>query len=230
MADTDPLLEPNITLVFESDCVQHFDRPTTWLPGGPALCASQDGGGAVALAISVFEDVLTDIADWEDTALSEAVQSAMEGLRSLRSSLPGRESTAQAGAAYTGDHVDMTAETNPVHRRPSLKRSIEQWRSCDPKAVCAQSPAAVLFAVEDARHDILTLADALAARDRPPATYTVQPGDSLAHIANQFLGSPLRWPELYELNVETIGPDENLIQPGQVLRLRAAGGSGPDHG
>ncbi|MDO8617192.1 MAG: LysM domain-containing protein [Dehalococcoidia bacterium] len=46
-------------------------------------------------------------------------------------------------------------------------------------------------------------------------TYTVQPGDTLSGIAAQ-LGLP-GWQRLYEANAATIGPDPNLIHPGQVL-------------
>lgn len=50
-------------------------------------------------------------------------------------------------------------------------------------------------------------------------THTVVPGDTLWDIAAAELGDATRWPEIYALNTETIGPDENLILPGQVLRL-----------
>ena len=48
----------------------------------------------------------------------------------------------------------------------------------------------------------------------PPRTYTVQPGDTLWGIG-QRLG--VDWRRLYEANRETIGPDPDLIRPGQVL-------------
>ena len=46
-------------------------------------------------------------------------------------------------------------------------------------------------------------------------TYTVQPGDTLSGIAARLgIGD---WRTLYEANRGAIGPDPNLIQPGQVL-------------
>lgn len=61
------------------------------------------------------------------------------------------------------------------------------------------------------------------ALDTPPGTsgrtYTVQPGDSLSAIAQHYLGDASRWPQIYDLNKDTIGPDPNVIQPGQVLTL-----------
>jgi len=40
-----------------------------------------------------------------------------------------------------------------------LQRTLDQWRNCDPKMmVNAQSPAAIQFAIADAKHDIAALA------------------------------------------------------------------------
>ncbi len=50
-------------------------------------------------------------------------------------------------------------------------------------------------------------------------TYTVQPGDTLSAIAER-LG--VDWRAIYEANRETIGPDPNLIRPGQVLLISSA--------
>lgn len=61
--------------------------------------------------------------------------------------------------------------------------------------------------------------------DTPPwtapetRTYTVKPGDSLWAIAAEFLNDGARYPEIYALNKDIIGPDPNLIHPGQVLTL-----------
>ncbi len=50
-----------------------------------------------------------------------------------------------------------------------------------------------------------------------PKTYTVRRGDSLSAIAAR-LGIN-SWQTLYALNRDIIGPNANLIKPGQVLRL-----------
>jgi hypothetical protein len=55
-----------------------------------------------------------------------------------------------------------------------------------------------------------------------PATsdrYQVRRGDSLWSIAKDQLGDPALWPQLYALNRDVVGPDPDLIQPGQLLRL-----------
>ncbi|GAA2619340.1 LysM peptidoglycan-binding domain-containing protein [Streptomyces axinellae] len=53
---------------------------------------------------------------------------------------------------------------------------------------------------------------------RTPAKHRVQPGDSLSQIAadEDVRGG---WPELYERNKDEVGPDPDLIHPGQTLRL-----------
>jgi hypothetical protein len=49
-------------------------------------------------------------------------------------------------------------------------------------------------------------------------TYTVQPGDTLAAIARH-LAIAGGWQALYALNRAVIGPDPDVIRPGEVLRL-----------
>ena len=55
---------------------------------------------------------------------------------------------------------------------------------------------------------------------RSGSTYTVQPGDTLATIAQHVLGDPSRWREIYELNRQAI-PNPNMLGMGQVLALPA---------
>ena len=40
-----------------------------------------------------------------------------------------------------------------------MNRSIERWKVCLPSAMAKQSEAAITYAFEDARHDIIELAD-----------------------------------------------------------------------
>lgn len=40
-----------------------------------------------------------------------------------------------------------------------MNRSIERWKVCLPSAMAQQSTAAITYAFEDARHDIIELAD-----------------------------------------------------------------------
>lgn len=56
----------------------------------------------------------------------------------------------------------------------------------------------------------------------PPArTYTVESGDSLFSITEHYTGDGNQWPHLYSANSDIIGPDPNIIQPGQVLTIPA---------
>ncbi|MFW6059338.1 MAG: LysM peptidoglycan-binding domain-containing protein [Phycisphaeraceae bacterium] len=54
--------------------------------------------------------------------------------------------------------------------------------------------------------------------ERRPDRYKVQPGDSLAEIAEQLLGSPERWRDLYEANEQKI-KDPDVLPVGVELRI-----------
>jgi nucleoid-associated protein YgaU len=53
------------------------------------------------------------------------------------------------------------------------------------------------------------------------ACYTVQSGDSLSSIAQQFYGSatPQNVAKIYYSNYQTIGTNPNAIYPGEVLYI-----------
>ncbi len=46
-------------------------------------------------------------------------------------------------------------------------------------------------------------------------------GDTLSAIADRYLSDASRWPEIYRLNRDVIGPNPNQIRPGQELLLPA---------
>lgn len=50
--------------------------------------------------------------------------------------------------------------------------------------------------------------------------YTIRPGDTLSDIAQQYYGQASRWRFLYNVNRETIGPNPNTLQAGDVLIIR----------
>ena len=55
-----------------------------------------------------------------------------------------------------------------------------------------------------------------------PAIYTVQPGDTLSGIAQRFYGDGNKYHQIYDYcNRQVIGPDPNLIRPGEVLYIPA---------
>jgi glycoside hydrolase-like protein/LysM domain-containing protein len=51
-----------------------------------------------------------------------------------------------------------------------------------------------------------------------PHTYTVRPGDTLSGIAAKF-HTPGGWEAIFRLNRGVIGPNPDLLSPGQVLKL-----------
>ncbi|EST35541.1 transglycosylase family protein [Streptomyces roseochromogenus] len=57
---------------------------------------------------------------------------------------------------------------------------------------------------------------------RSHATYTVREGDTLSGVARQ-ISVHGGWQRLYEANRNVIGPDPDVIQPGQRLTLPSAG-------
>lgn len=62
----------------------------------------------------------------------------------------------------------------------------------------------------------LILTPAVGVAQGAAQTHTVKKGDTLWDLAQQYLGDPFRWPEIYRRNTETV-KDANLIYPDQVL-------------
>jgi nucleoid-associated protein YgaU len=52
-----------------------------------------------------------------------------------------------------------------------------------------------------------------------PGKYTVQKGDWLSKIALRAYGDMFAWEKIYKANRDIIGPNPNIIKPGQVLTI-----------
>ena len=53
----------------------------------------------------------------------------------------------------------------------------------------------------------------------PGSNYTVEPNDTLSGIAQQAYGNANDWHVIYDANTQVIGPNPNLIRPGEVLYI-----------
>src|SRR2546421_964213 len=66
----------------------------------------------------------------------------------------------------------------------------------------------------------------------PGSNYTVQQGDTLSGIAQQAYGDGNQWQKIYDYpaNKQVIGPDPNLIRPGEVLFIPPLSSTSPTPG
>ena len=69
--------------------------------------------------------------------------------------------------------------------------------------------------------DIKVQAPAAAPAAKPPATYTVQAGDSLSKIAKEHLGNANAYMAIFNANRDIL-QDPDKIKPGMVLKLPVA--------
>jgi nucleoid-associated protein YgaU len=96
--------------------------------------------------------------------------------------------------------------------------------ACPPLPVMAASSVVSAAAREDVGATVTQTASAYSAPEVPAPlastakTYEVQRRDTLWALAERYLGDPLRYPEIVELNATAVGPD-NEIYPGTVLVL-----------
>lgn len=85
--------------------------------------------------------------------------------------------------------------------------TLKEYRSIEFKRLTPSDDGSVLLSEDTSRPDPAI----------PPESYEVRKGDTLWHIAQKTLGAGDQWPRIYELNQEVIGPNPNLIYPGQTL-------------
>ncbi len=116
----------------------------------------------------------------------------------------------------------VTAETVIIDQ-PAVTESVN--------AADTEQALLVVEVVEPVSTDQLAVnaevAEVIEAANEPEGAswIVVKPGDSLWQLAEEHLGDPLRWPEIFELNAGELAGggtlrDPNLIHPGWRLRLR----------
>ena len=134
---------------------------------------------------------------------------AREQTRPLRARRIMRQSDRQLGSP------DVQAE---IRRRERALRQAEQQAQAAGDAQRVQALQAGRTQLDGLRRrfekEMARQAETHAATEQ--VTYTVRPGDTLAHIAKRFYGKGKRWTRIYRANQDRI-LHPNVIFPGQVL-------------
>jgi nucleoid-associated protein YgaU len=59
------------------------------------------------------------------------------------------------------------------------------------------------------------------------ANHTVVGGDTLREISQRYYGTPDQWMAIYQANRDVIGPNPDLLRPGQLLKIPSVTGPTP---
>lgn len=186
----------------------------------PAASFAESVGAVEATAVTATSDVATVRAPSAPTPAGGAVHvvAAGESIYSIAVSLAGGDSgrvleiadaiiDANLGTVMSGGQ----RFTNPAYVEVG-------WTLHVPAEVAGSRPAQ-----SDTAHEIDAHGE-----DAAVATYTVKPGDTLWDIADEQLGDPTEWPEIWERNAgDDMGgglsfDDPDLILPGWELELAEA--------
>jgi LysM repeat protein len=111
-------------------------------------------------------------------------------------------------------------EPGPTQAKISIATSITAAASI---SAAANNTTASSTRIVLASKSVSTRAARAADAAQPAATWTVRPGDTLSGIAAA-LGLPGGWQALYADNKGAVGSDPDVIRPGTVLAVPAAGG------
>lgn len=203
-----------------------------WVLGGPvwtgpvslnriiSTLSSPDVTGSVLLG-------LVKVVGWI-AWLTFAVAVVIEVVAALRGRgsphVRGLGAQQRAAAALVGAVITMLVAAPAVAPAMAAPSPVETGRT-GTVATAPVSPGALASA--DASAVVEKVGERVRADEAPPATYTVQPGDSLWRIAEQTLGDGARFKQIADLNYGVRQADGNAldagnwIEPGWVLRLPA---------
>ncbi|MFC5260775.1 LysM peptidoglycan-binding domain-containing protein [Kribbella qitaiheensis] len=195
------------TSVEPRSTVQLTGDTATWRATEPASTLRLTGGSAsprdrttTPLAIPANPDARTTAPEGEGSTGRTSVPEQASGLR------------------LTGDSKQPTnVGAKPGSAVPA-----------DPGKVRASGPDQVAVPDRPTSGAATRYTDLKTGQRVQPASHVVQPGESLWSIAAAELGPAAtdeavatRWPQWYAANRRLIGPDPDLIHPGQVLRTPA---------
>jgi len=130
-------------------------------------------------------------------------------------------------SCVTAALVVVATSVAPAHAQEDFGGAEEDAESVDPDdAVESGSDAPAARPARSSSGSSGTSSDQGGAPPKDaPASYTVQPGDTLWGLSAKFLENPWYWPKIWSYNPQLDNP--NWIRPGTVIRFYAGGSEAP---